>query len=92
MKIVGLQLTLILVLTLLGSSVVSSRTFEVTDEDCVRIAMIASDAPRLSWAAFPAEYGYTTNPLALYNNNTRKTASLTICESPAPHSRCTAYS
>ena len=78
MKIVGLQLTLILVITLLTSSVVSGRTFEVTDEDCVRIAMIASDAPRLSWAAFPAKYGYTTNPLALYNNNTRKTAFLIV--------------
>ena len=70
------RLILILVFTLLASSVLSGRTFELTDENCVRIAVIASDAPRLSWAGLHGRSGYTTNVLALYNTDSRKTAFL----------------
>ena len=40
------RLILILVFTLLASSVLSGRTFELTDENCVRIAVIASTTAR----------------------------------------------
>ena len=65
-----------LVLAVLASPIVSGRTFELDDSDCERIAVIASDAPRLSWAGYPGESGYGTGALRFGNSDTRKSAFL----------------
>lgn len=63
-------------LTVLVSPIVSGRTFELDDSDCERVAMIASDAPRLSWAGYPGVSGYGTGALVFGNSDTRKSAFL----------------
>lgn len=63
-------------LALCVPTIVFGRTFALTDHDCLRIAMIASDAPRLSWAGNPGKTCYNSSGLTFFNLEARKSAFL----------------
>jgi len=56
-------LWLVAILTLLITAPLTARTIDLLDEDCERVAVISSAAPRLSWACseWPERGVFTTN-------------------------------